>query len=227
MITILESHYRFKLEVNKLNANFYQAFNPYEVDILLNKAQMLELSEKTNNKQGNGAEYDNVIQNQLSPILIHKEEIIPVNNRVKSSNFDNEVYKFISYQVQATKNNCTKTFDENKFQQHQTMLFETQKSDFRWGICNAYLSNVANEKGIIFEPKDFSINKAYVSYYKYPNKVCLGGYTDINGVALSTVEWSFTDEDMIQEIITKAALLALESIEPTVESKKFVESLHH
>ena len=36
VISILESHLRFNMEVNKLNAAYYSAFTPYEIDILLN-----------------------------------------------------------------------------------------------------------------------------------------------------------------------------------------------
>lgn len=227
MITILESHYRFNIEVNKLNSSFGKAFTPYEIDILLNQAQMAFLAEKLNNKQGNGVEFDNVIMNQLSPILVHKQSVIPSGNVVKSSDLTVKgVYKFISYQIDANKNGCNKTFKECKFERHQNILDETQESNWKWGICKAYVAGTSLEKSIIFEPNnEFTIQNAYVSYYKYPTTVTIGGYTDINGNVLTTVQWDFTDNDTIIEIIKKAALLALESIQPTIETKILTDSL--
>lgn len=225
MITIQESHLRFNIEVNKLNASFGKAFTPYEIDILLNQGQMAFLSEKLRNKQGNGVENDNVIMNQLSPILVHKEPIAPTSNVVSSADLDFRVYEFISYEVDGVKNNCTKRFDECRFQKHQTILYTTQKSDWKWGICNAYIAESGLEKSIIIEPTDFTVSTAYISYYRYPTVVTIGGYTDINGDALTAVEWDWQDDDTIIEIIKKAATLALETISSTMETKNLADGL--
>ena len=225
MITILESHYRFNIEVNKLNSSFGKAFTPYEIDILLNQAQMAFLAEKLNNKQGNGVEYDNVIMNQLSPILVSKESYVPVNNTVPGNDLEYPVYKFIAFEIDGTKNNCTKRFKECRFLQHQIIVNETQESNWKWGICNAYIASNNDNKSIILDPTDFTIPTAYVSYYKYPTAVTIGGYDDINGDTLTTVEWTWSDDDTVIEIIKKAALLAIESIQPTIETKKFTDSL--
>lgn len=224
MITILESHLRFNIEVNKLNSSVGKAFTTYEIDILLNQGQTVFLAEKTNNKQGNGVELDNVIMNQLSPILIHKESYVPTSNIVPGDSLDYPVYKFISFEIDGIKNNCTKRFKDCRFIKHQLNIEETQDSDWKWGVCNAYLASYNDYKSIILEPTDFTVSTVYVSYYKYPSVVSIGGYTDINGDILATTEWIWTD-DIIIEIIKKAALLALESIQPTIETKKFTDSL--
>ncbi len=227
MITIKESHLRFNIELNKLNASYGKAFTTYEIDILLNQGQMAFLAEKLGNKQGNGVEYDNVIMNQLSPILIHKQAITPTGNAVKSSALTaNGVYRFISYQVRAEHNDCVKTFRECDFQKHQDILDVTQESNWKWGICNAYIVGTALEKSIKFEPNnEFVIQTAYISYYKYPSIVTIGGYTDVNGDILTTVEWDWTDDDTIMQIIKKAAILALEMIQPTIETKNAVSKM--
>lgn len=224
MITITESHLRFNLEVNKLNASFGKAFTPYEIDMLLNQGQMAFLAEKLNNKQGEGVEFDNVVMNQLSPILINKEEVVPTNNIV--SVLDHKVYKFIAFEIDGVKNNCTKRFKQCKFIRHQTIISQTQESDWKWGICNAYIAATNDEKSIILDPTDFSISKAYVSYLRFPNVVNLGGYIDKNGDTTVLTEWTFTDDNTVIEIIKKAAFLALESIQPTIETKNLAGSMY-
>lgn len=164
MITIVESHLRFNIEVNKLNSSFGKAFTSYEIDILLNQAQMAFLAEKLNNKQGNGVEYDNVIMNQLAPILIHKEVYAPTNNTVIGDDLEYPVYEFIAFEIDGTKNNCTKRFKECKFFKHQIVVNETQQSNWKWGICNGYLASYDDQKTIILEPTDFTIPTVYVSY---------------------------------------------------------------
>jgi len=225
VITILESHLRFNIEVNKLNASFGKAFTPYEIDILLNQGQMAFLSEKLKNKQGNGVEFDNVIMNQLSPILVHKEPIVPTLNVVSSADLDFRVFEFISYEIDGAKNSCTKRFDECRFQKHQNILYTTQKSDWKWGICNAYMVESALEKSIVIVPTDFTVTTAYISYYRYPTVVTIGGYDDINGDTLVATEWDWQDDNTVMEIIKKAALLALETISPTIETKNLTDGL--
>lgn len=225
MITITESHYRFNIEVNKLNSSFGKAFTPYEIDILLNQGQLAFLSEKLKNKQGNGVEFDNVIMNQLSPILVHKEPIVPTSNVVSSAALNFKVFEFISYEIDGVKNNCTKRFDECRFQKHQNILYATQKSDWKWGICNAYMAESMLDKSIVIEPTDFTVSTAYVSYYRYPTVVTIGGYDDINGDTLVAVEWDWQDDDTVIEIIKKAATLALETISSTMETKNLADGL--
>jgi len=223
VITILESHYRFNIEVNKINSSFGKAFNPYEIDILLNQAQMAFLSEKLNNKQGNGVEFDNVVMNQISPILIPKESVVPTANVISA--LSEPVYKFISYEIDGLKDGCTKRFVECRFVRHQDILYTTQQSSWKWGICNAYIAGDNLAKSIILQPTDFTIPTAYVSYYRFPTTVTVGGYTDVNGDSLTAVEWDFTDDNTVMEIIKKAALLAMESIQPTIETKNLAGGL--
>lgn len=225
MITIVESHLRFNIEVNKLNSSFGKAFTSYEIDILLNQAQMAFLAEKLNNKQGNGVEYDNVIMNQLAPILIHKESYSPIGNRIVGDDLAYPVYEFIAFEIDGTKNNCTKRFKECKFFKHQIVVNETQQSNWKWGICNGYLASYDDQKTIILEPTDFTIPTVYVSYYKYPRVVSIGDYYDINENMTTTTEWTWTDDNTVIEIIKKAALLALESIQPTIETKALTDSM--
>jgi len=225
MITIVESHLRFNIEVNKLNSSFGKAFTSYEIDIILNQAQLSFLAEKLNNKQGNGVEYDNVIMNQLAPILVHKESYSPIGNKIIGDDLSYPVYEFIAFEIDGTKNNCTKRFKECKFFKHQIIVNETQESNWTWGICNAYIASYDNQKTIILEPNGFTIPTAYVSYYKYPRVVSLGGYYDRNENMTTTTEWTWTDDNTVIEIIKKAALLALESIQPTIETKALTDSM--
>ena len=215
-ISILESHLRFNMEVNKLNAAYYSAFTPYEIDLLLNDAQLAYLAEKTGNLQGYGVDWDNVVMNQLSPVLVVQEPVTPINNMVSTANAP---YKIISFIVDATKNNCSKTLSNCKIVKNQDSLGTTQISNFNWGRCIGYLS----DKDIILKT-DFTVNTCYVTYYRYPSQVSIGGYMDINGNSKTVVEWDFDDE-VILEIIKKAAMLAIESINPTLESKTYVEGL--
>lgn len=41
----------------------------------------------------------------------------------------------------------------------------------------------------------------------------------------TTTEWTWTDDNTVIEIIKKAALLALESIQPTIETKALTDSM--
>ncbi len=226
MITIKESHFRLKQEINKLNANYFKALTPYEMDILLYAAQLAQMAEKVSWQKGKGFEFDPKLTRELGHLLIHKETVIPVSNEINETMLTHKIYRPIRFTARVTNNGCSKTIEECKFRRHDLLTFETQKDNFQWGILNGYVKRFnTNQLAITFNPP-FTINEIYLTYIKYPREVSIGGYTDINGTVKTTVEWEMPDE-VILEIIKKAAYFALEEINPNTQTKLQSEELFH
>lgn len=225
-MTILEAHWRFDLEFNKLNSNNYRAFLPPEKDELFNTAQLLLLAEKTRWENGQGFEFDSKNAKELANLTVHQEPIIPINKEVKSSMFAFKPYQLVRYIADISQGGCTKTIEESRFRKHDLLTLATQKANFKWGLVNAYYgrstSNTDNDEYAIFlDNKDFTVDKIYITYIKYPNKVCLGGYDDINGDPLTAVEFEWAEE-AIRQIISLAVGIAMNSLQSKqIEDEKY------
>jgi len=79
--TIEEMHYDFRLKCDRVDSLTNQDFNPAEIDWLLNEGQEIVLKTKysINNPYRAGFEATQKRFDDLSPLVIKNEEVIPVD----------------------------------------------------------------------------------------------------------------------------------------------------
>ncbi len=253
MISLLESHWVFKQEFNKLDSNVYRDLNDAEIDMLFNKAQLLEIAEKVRYKEQNGFEVDTKIMKELSHLVVRSNpNVIPTfANNLYEVKLYNPTLLFdclrpVYFQVTATKNNCTKSFNV-LVREHDDIAYQkfgsTQKSSFKWNRVLGYLARSSSGNTLVNATQfysnslyidtngEFVINSVYPVYLKYPRQICLGTYSDITAPPLSPnkplVEWEHPEE-VVREIISRSVELAAFGIEsPNAQAKTYIEKLSH
>lgn len=235
MITIDKVHWLVKFGLNKLDSSLFTDVLPNEIDEQLNKSQLSVIREMVAIK---GVEFNRVITTDLAPIVIRSEQANPIyltnstEIRLYSPYLKNDCLQFIRGEVDATKNGCKKTipiidreYDDNTYLKSS----KQQKTSFIWNRVIGYFGKTTeggkDGTSLFLDNDDFIIDLAYISYIKYPRKISLGGYLDIDGSTTVTSEFEFNTQ-MIYKIIDHAIFEIASNLQyPDAKSKFEISQL--
>jgi len=209
MITIEKAHWLVKFGLNKIDSTTFTDVQPNEIDEALNKVQLTRVREKLGREKG--FEFNRAITTDLAPILIRNEIVAPTGGnefRLYPNNTTYDCLQYVRGDILAVHQDCNKTIpiiDREYDDKTYIKQSKQQQSSFLWSRAVGYFGKTteASTNGtslFIDTNNEFTITNAIIDYLKYPDKVCVGGYDDIDGNALSASEFEFQDS-MIYEII--------------------------
>lgn len=240
MISIAKVHYLVKESLNKINTNYYQDIPSNVIDENLNMAQLQFMRDRVNYKEGRGFEVDSSITKDLSSLVIRETNIVPtliepgiwkVNLHDTNSGGDltNNCYLFQTGSANVAKNTCDKTISIF-LREHDDKLYiknmAQQKPSFLWNRLLAFIekSSVDNFHALLLDTgNDFDIDSLTLTYIKYPRRVCLGNYYDIDGTMLTTTEFEFQDEAILAIKDIAVSLISDKLELPTYQQKVAIE----
>ena len=229
-MTIRELHYDFKYKIDKVDSLQRQNFIPAEIDWILNEAIRIFIKQRfgiTNNKKLGFETSQKRIQDlrtlQINSPTSKQPAIIPslVSGNMYELKLSNLAFNFLfltRLTAKVSKTGCVDKVARVKEIQHDDLsdvllANPFYKPSFEWGevVCNfARTDQTADSIGSIYLYTDgtFTIPEVYVEYLKFPNKVCLGGYTDMNGSSTVTVECDLPEHshsEIVDIAVTEAA----------------------
>jgi hypothetical protein len=190
MISVEELVYEFKLTLNKVTRQDNVDIPIEDIIIYLNKAQMSWVKTKLNpnNVYRSGFE---AIRKRIDDVQILKVgdvEIKPVKTNdllrkgYECSLSDAKDYMFyISSYTVATKNNCEVilTNDLVKSGDLTTRYLDVNYSpSFEWRTT---LATLGNDALTVYTDGSFQIDKVFINYLRYPQKIDIEGYTKFDG----------------------------------------------
>lgn len=242
-MTITHVHWLFLEKFNKLESNEYRELTPAQIDEYLNDAQLKFVSNVTSNKVEGTTKYSKDIATLLvkSPTVIQPVVVptsIGTTYEMKSSQLAFDCLYPVSFEITAAKTGCSSKKIPVFIKEHDDKAFEaqsTRKSSFIWNRCRAYIGRSDTALGstqftnfslYLESDGDFTITNVMPTYYKFPRQVCYGGYTDIEGNSLSTVQFEFAD-DAVRHIIDIAVELASIAVDIPVEPKAYQTKLNN
>jgi hypothetical protein len=241
-----QMHYNFKLEKNKVDSLANMDFIPVEIDAYINKSIWFFLKSRYKVDRSNkGFETDQDRISKLANLHVKSPELqvgltpLVISDGVYKTELKDLDFEYLFLtraRVDIEKAACTK--DKVRVKLFQTDDLNTLYSspDFTWSIVNAQFGKVASgttintEKSAIYlyTEEGSTINKIYIDYIKYPNRVFFGGYDHIDGQSISTDPKINCDIDagFHDEIVRQAVLFAAEDLgdvkEVQIKSKQII-----
>lgn len=237
-MTILGMHAQFDLEIDRISSGNSPDFNQREKDDYLNKAIWIFINQHYDSyklKPSGGFETRQFNTDALRNLLIKFPEeqpaLIPVEHErgiweLPLSSLEYEYWHFIRGQASIVKDNCKKLVKFNLVE-HDDAYSSYNKPSYKWGRIIARFgkssfspnTTLNDEKGSIYleTQNDFDIENVRIEYLKYPKKVFLGGYNEINGVYSASSDPVNCDIDAAyhQEIVSIAVREALRDVQDT------------
>lgn len=208
--------YRYKLEMDKLDSNDFRDLEIPVILMILNRGIMLYVKEvySIDNKYRLGLEGNQKRIDDLQ-VLIKKDE--PDLSYIQStqdsklyladfSSLVPETYLHLvrSYSF-ADKDNCTGRLMKNHLTRHDnlndTLIDPDNNPSFEWQSLPIVIS--AN-KIWAYSDGTFTPKTVHIDYLRYPLKVDIAGFTDINGNP-STNQNSELPDYVLQDIVTISA----------------------
>jgi len=230
-MNIDQMHYNFELEKNKIASLANSNFIPVEKDEYLNKSIWYFLKSRYNidgNNKGFETNQDRITK--LSNLHIKSPELqsglVPtlINgiNKIELKDLKFEYLFLTKASVDIKKSNCTKNRVRVKLTQTDDLNLLYSSPSFDWNIVNGQFGKVesgttlnAEKSALYLYTEDGStIDKVYIDYIKYPNRVFFGGYDHIDGQSNSTDPKINCDIDagFHDEIVRQAVLFAIEDL---------------
>ena len=233
---ILGMHAQFDLEVDRIASGNSPDFNRREKDDYINKAIWIFVNlgyDPKKTKPSGGFETRQFNIDALRTLLIkfptEQPALVPTEFErgiweLPLSTLEYEYLHFIRGQASIVKNNCKKlvSFD---LLEHDDDYTNYNKPSYKWGrIITRFgkssfspTTPLNKEKGSIYfeTANEFDIENVRIEYLKYPDKVFVGGYNEINGVYSSTDATVDCDIDSAYhpEIVSIAAREAMRDIQ--------------
>ncbi len=218
---ILWLHQAFKMAVNEIDSNVNIGYPKELIDIVLNKAVLkwledivvlLESNQTIVEKLSSliirtpvtsSSTGSNNFQSPLSPTIVLSNAY-----EYRLDGLLYPYYRFVSAHVKMTKGACTKRgrVRMEQFDDIETVLIdENRKPSWRYGEVvgemgrdsKTYTNINANNIGksiILHTEVDTELIDMYLTYVKVPNQVSIGGYNNLNGVAMTKVELDIPQE---------------------------------
>lgn len=226
-MTIAESHYQFKLNMDRIDSLSNPDFRPEEIDWLLNEAQRIFVEQRISalsNPKRKGFEASQkriddlstlVIKHPLQPFVIPtlNEGVYEVELGSLYFNYLHLLSGFVELEIAP---NCVKDV-RLKFMQHDDYRealkdpFNSPSQEFipfNFGRS----SSSSGGSSIYMYPGSNTINKVYLEYIKRPWQVNLGNYTYIDGTVKPPTSFELP-EHTHREIIDIACQIASFNIE--------------
>ena len=190
MIAVHDLVYEFKLMLNKVNRQDNVDVPIEDILVYLNRAQLAWVKTKINPNNIYKAGYDSIRKriDDLQRLKVDNLALTPVKtNDLLYLGFDCSIdslkdYMFYlsSYAV-AKKKKCeeTLTIDLVKHGDLSTRYLDANFSpSFEWRTT---LATLGDNKLTVYSGEDFSIQKVFLTYLRYPKVIDMEGYTKLDG----------------------------------------------
>jgi hypothetical protein len=234
-----EMHYRFDLEVDRVASQDRPDILPPEKDDYLNRAINIFVKDRYgfDNPKKEGFETSQERISNLMDLHIKSPGLQPaltpinLNNGLYELRLSSLLHRYLfltSAKVVIRKGQCTKTIDYTSWQiDDRKTTFSDASYEWSRVLANfgkSTLVTTVNKDlpSMYFDTRDkggvpqFEIDSVYISYIKYPNRVCIGGYKHIDDKTPSlTTPVTQCDIDDIfhDEIVRIASELAFKDIQ--------------
>lgn len=224
-MTITESHYQFKINMDRIDSLSNPDFRPEEIDWLLNEAQRIFVSQRISsqsNPKRKGFEGSQKRIDDLSTLVVKyplQPYLIPIaNNGVYEVILDSLAFPYLhllsGYVELEVADNCLKEA-RLRFVQHDDYR-ETLKDPFNSPSQEFIPFNFGRSStgtsSIYMYPGQYTINKVYLEYLKRPRQVNLGNYTYIDGNVYPPTSFELP-EHTHREIVDIACQIASLNVE--------------
>ena len=219
MISVEELVYEFKLALNKVNRQDNVNVPIEDIIVYLNKAQMSWVKTKINPNNIYRSGFES-IRKRIDDVQILKVgdiELKPVKTNdllrkgYSCSLSDAKDYMFyISSYTVANKNNCEAilTNDLVKSGDLTTRYLDVNFSpSFEWRTT---LVTLGNDELTVYTDDTFQIDKVFINYLRYPQKIDIQGYTKFDGTSSTNNDCELPEysKDDIVDLAVKFAAQA-------------------
>lgn len=199
-MTALESYESFLLKVNRgdVNSNIHVPRGKY---ILIYNEQSKNWL-KSRLKQNLST--DDI--DEISDLLVDNQELTKLDSHQSHVDFQqpNDYFRAATCVAEVTKGECKKFIDVWNIKP-QNLLPPLRDSNYKPSFdYEETIFSVANKKVRVFYD-GFKINKVYLSYYRFPSKVDIEGYINLDGSQSENIDPDIND-DSVNEIVTLCAL---------------------
>lgn len=222
MINVEQLHYKFKVAYNRLSNSYRKSFSDVEIDEILNTAvfEYVELFYNGSNKNNWNVGFE-VTQQRIDMLhtLVKSYPEQPslnlsLNGGVYWADLNHTAFPFKSFQAgYLTVNDCE--FNINiDLEQHQDLFTARQnthrKSSLRWKRC---IGTIRDKKLYLYPDGAFVPIKAYLTYIKKPNEICLGTYPSIENKNIPNPPSKLkTDCDLPEDYIDILVAIAVQEV---------------
>jgi hypothetical protein len=198
---ITEMHYDFKIKADKVDSLRNENFEPFELDWLINEAQLIFLKTRTalNNVYQAGFEKIQKRVDDLSTLLVKFPEqpalSVPLllnSNGVYELKLNRLTHKYFQLQrveVEITKPNCgSKRVRKSEFARENNigniLTNPYEKPSFEWSsVPHQFGRSSDGESASIYfyTNNEFTVSACYPEYLKMPKRVWIGTYNSLDG----------------------------------------------
>jgi hypothetical protein len=219
MISVEELVYEFKLALNKVNRQDNVNVPIEDIIVYLNKAQMSWIKTKINPNNVYQSGFES-IRKRIDDVQILKVgdvEIKPVKTNdllhkgysCSLTDASNYMFYLSSYSV-AKKNKCEAilTNDLLKSGDLTTRYLDVNHSpSFEWRTT---LATLGDDKLTVYTDGTFDIDKVFINYLRYPQKIDIQGYTKFDGTSSTNQDSELPEyaKDGIVDLAVKFAAQA-------------------
>ena len=222
MINVEQLHYKFKVAYNRLSNSYRKSFSDVEIDEILNTAvfEYVELFYNGSNKNNWNVGFE-VTQQRIDMLhtLVKSYPEQPslnlsLNGGVYWADLNHTAFPFKSFQAgYLTVNDCEFTINID-LEQHQDLFTARQnthrKSSLRWKRC---IGTIRDKKLYLYPDGAFVPIKAYLTYIKKPNEICLGTYPSIENKNIPNAPLKTkTDCDLPEDYIDILVAIAVQEV---------------
>lgn len=218
MIPAIRLHYRIDQKLNKLASNQQQSINVEDKDLAINEAIIKLIKKKIgpNNIYGIGIDGFRKRYQDLESLIVEHRKVTPVKGSGPINHYFYETKDFekfflpIDVYSVCSRDACTdRIVWAEQLAPHGDVPRYLKSSHLCPSFGHQASFIVITSGKILFYTEDpngvFEVNDLYVSYLRYPNKVCFGGYEDFEGNELIQAD-SELPEFLEDEIIELAVL---------------------
>ncbi len=230
MISVKQLLYKTDLRLNKAATNDHQSIPVEDKLFATNEAQLKLIKKKvsTNNIYQLGLDSFKKRYEDLQNLVVQSESVTKLKEGKDSYNyyqFDinklQSKYLFgISLVAMCSKDTCTnRAVNIAKIIKHADLDIYMKNSNyfpsFEYQETIALLSN---DKVYIYTDGSFKVDKVYISYLKYPQKIDLEGYIDLDGNPSITQDCELDEflEDELLDLIQLELAINTENI-PSIQ----------
>lgn len=219
MIPVINLLFDIDTKVNKLS-NLNGQFIPNETKIdLINKAQIKLILKKVYPTQNPELGMDSFSKRyeDLQNLQVPSEEVSLTNSEdlLYSYNFSlpSLTYDMIvptNIYATGTRGNCKeRLLDVIDIMKHNDVRMLLKSPHYKPSFeYQEILASISSDKMYLYTDNTFTLNKAYVSYLKYPRKVDIVGYIHLDGTASTTVDCeleAYLENELVDLVVEEIA----------------------
>ena len=219
MIPVINLLFDIDTKVNKLS-NLNGQFIPNETKIdLINKAQIKLILKKIYPTQNPELGMDSFSKRyeDLQNLQVPSEEVSLTNSEdlLYSYNFSlpSLTYDMIvptNIYATGTRGNCKeRLLDVIDIMKHNDVRMLLKSPHYKPSFeYQEILASISSDKMYLYTDNTFTLNKAYVSYLKYPRKVDIVGYIHLDGTASTTVDCeleAYLENELVDLVVEEIA----------------------